>query len=655
MPDLCPAKRKLCGAFFLVAPLPTGTPASSCGCGEVARREFKPRKAKALWGFLRVLLRLAVAPAALWLGAFGSCLRQVVQRSLWLAFFAAILWLAPPYRGNSTPIDAVAAPSYTSVAMQVPTLPLKLFGAAAYLAWVVHFASDMPFWDDFNIHLHFLNEWLSAPSWRDALKLPFVRNGEHFVLSNKLATAVDYSLFGTLSFSRLILYGNAALVLSLLVIHRSGLVPPVLGFWGFAMALLPQYPQASLWATGSIENFSVLLWAALALSCAGRRPILAFALMSLAAASQGNGALLGCAWALTLALSRRLRPSGCWALASLLLLAPFLLIPATGVPVQSSSLPEKLQYTLVLLGSSVSPLPSISLWVGGVLCAVAVAMTRRLSRIQPEICAFMVWLLMTAAANSVGRAGLGFAYGFEESRYRIVSVLFVVEVVLGAWSISTTRLQRGGISAVAGVCLLSIMLLKLPAANVEAAFRQRDLAEASVRFQYFHTGLSYPNPSAPVPFLLEMRRVGLVELSSPSHESFLPQIEDAPRSFAEGARLAQKLEWKLCSQQYLYLQGYVFDRGGDGTPVVVLSSGGRDYLLHRAADARPDVARHHRRPTALASGISLLVPLSQVGSGPFSVRLGVRRGDGPVLLSRHTASFELGECPELGSAEAAGN
>jgi hypothetical protein len=87
----------------------------------------------------------------------------------------------------------------------------------------------------------------------------------------------------------------------------------------------------------------------------------------------------------------------------------------------------------------------------------------------------------------------------------------------------------------------------------------------------------------------------------------------------------------------------------------VLSSGGRDYLLHRAADARPDVARHHRRPTALASGISLLVPLSQVGSGPFSVRLGVRRGDGPVLLSRHTASFELGECPELGSAEAAGN
>lgn len=89
------------------------------------------------------------------------------------------------------------------------------------------------------------------------------------------------------------------------------------------------------------------------------------------------------------------------------------------------------------------------------------------------------------------------------------------------------------------------------------------------------------------------------------------------------------------------IRGYVFHKTEAGTPAVAIFSNGEALTVTRPADLRPDVVAHHNHAQALHSGITLLIPTSQLPIGTVGVRLGVMQLDGTMKVSAETTHLTL--------------
>lgn len=528
--------------------------------------------------------------------------------------------------------------------MRIPSLLIKLLIAATYMTWVMYYASDIPYWDDFDVHLKFLLDWLSSASWPERLPLLLGRNGEHFVLTNKVITLIDYYVFGNLNFFRLTLYGNILFIIALLLLSRRVNMPPLVGIWLLATILIPHFPQACLWTITAIENLDIFLWAILAFSLAERSSLLAIPIMLIATLTQGNGCLVASSWVAALLLAGRTKTALRWVPVALACLLPFVLFPGSATHMASSSLGGKLRYICIFLGASIAPSPQVAFPLGVIIVLGALGVLQPLARTRPQLCAFLLWLFVTVGANAMARAGLGADYSFYENRYRVVSSLALVCALAGAWVIRTSTLQRRLVGALGILVFIAICTMKLPPALIDVEFRRQDLLQSALRFELFGTGLSYPDPHAPVQLVKGAEARGIFTMPSPSPALFYAKLENVPVLQSTGERIIQKLEWQLCSQEHLYLQGYSFDRHEQGAPIALISSGRGSYKLLRPPELRVDVARHHPRFDSLWSGLSALIPLAELGPGPFVVTLGIQKRDGSLLLARkvHTINAPCG-------------
>lgn len=508
----------------------------------------------------------------------------------------------------------------------------------AYCIWVALFATEMPFWDDFDIQLSFILSWLDAPSWRERLGYLFARNGEHFVVTNKIATLFDYYLFSELNFRRLIIYGNIAFLGGVVLFARYAAPSPWWRAWALVLVLCPQYPQSFLWAAGSLQHLSVFLWVMLALLCARSGSVFSLFFFALATVTQGNGALAAGAWSVTLLLQGRLRQGLRWLAGAGILLFPVISSSSDSQHL-ALSLVTVARYIAVLLGSSVAPTADMSALVGSCAIIGAVIALRPIARREPFLAAILVWLLATAAANAVARAQFGVDYGFIQSRYRIVSVLFIAALVLSGVALCGSVARRRLLGAIACALVAVVYVIKLPAAVVEASFRRDTLEQATVRYSLFNTGLSYPDPRNPLLRQAESRQV--VAISAPSYERYRGTARELPAKPITSGRIVQNIEWLLCSAEYVYIAGYSFHQQESGAPIVLLFVNGVPTVVSRESALRPDVVAHHHREDALHSGISVVIPTSTLPEGPIQVRLGVEQSDGTVKISPESKSISL--------------
>lgn len=304
-------------------------------------------------------------------------------------------------------------------------------------------AVNVPKWDDHALKsfLIALEQESSPVGWfRQVVK----QHNEHRIAYDRLLTWADYTLFGKLSFKRLMIYGDLSL-LALVALFGMFLrryvrpwylfLPPV----GLFIISLAQWENL-YWALSSIQNFSIVAWsiACIYLLTHQRRIGWAIALAMIATLVSGNGFLIWPIGIVLLLAQHRPKELIPWSIAAVLLIALYFgdyVQPTTHPPTRGSLL-ELAGGCLAFLGAAVEALPTTKAYLfstvlGGLLLAYwAFVGVRSLVISRQKIAwtplqAFglgaVAFLLGTAVVVVWGRYG----YGHDmllTSRYRIYSL-----------------------------------------------------------------------------------------------------------------------------------------------------------------------------------------------------------------------------------------
>ena len=314
-------------------------------------------------------------------------------------------------------------------------------GAVAWAWWCG--AVNVPKWDDHALKgsLLLMEKATSLPGW---FRQVIAQHNEHRIALDRLLTWTDFTLFGKLSFTRLMAYGNAQL---LLLVALFGVMlarytkpwyvflPPVACF----IISLAQW-ENMYWALSSIQNFGVVCWSLACLYALAHRPKpgLAIGLAAVATLVSGNGFLVWPIGLLMLLAQRRRRDLLPWSIAAIGLIALYFwdyAMPATHPATRGNPI-ELAGACLAFLGAAVEALPTsqpylLSMLLGAVLLlGWGVEFVRSVGQIRHKIAweplrtfgfGALAFLVGTAVVVVWGR----FGYGKDmllTSRYRIYSL-----------------------------------------------------------------------------------------------------------------------------------------------------------------------------------------------------------------------------------------
>ncbi|MBO0947387.1 hypothetical protein [Fibrella forsythiae] len=304
-------------------------------------------------------------------------------------------------------------------------------------------AVNVPKWDDHALKafLIALEQETSPIGWfRQVVK----QHNEHRIAYDRLLTWADYSLFGKLSFKRLMIYGDLSL-LALVALFGFFLKQYVRSWYLFlppvALFIITLAQWENLyWALSSIQNFSIVVWslACLFLLSYQSRIGWAIALAMVATLVSGNGFLVWPIGFVMLLAQHRTRQLLPWSLAAVLLIAVYFgdYVQPTTHPPTRGSLFDLAGGCLAFLGAAVDALPTAtpylySIILGGVLllfwCLIFLQAVARSGRkiawttLQTFGLGAVAFLLGTAVVVVWSRYG----YGQDmllTSRYRIYSL-----------------------------------------------------------------------------------------------------------------------------------------------------------------------------------------------------------------------------------------
>ncbi|GAB2542300.1 hypothetical protein [Spirosoma aerophilum] len=184
-----------------------------------------------------------------------------------------------------------------SVAWLLLALPILIFG----LLWY-RYAINIPKWDDHALRA-FLYYFDQEPTLTGKFYQLFRQHNEHRIVYDRIVTAIDYRLAGTLNYVHLMLVGNLSLVgllavfMSALRYSRQDLSAIQCVFYSIPVAWLlfnlSQW-ENMYWGMAALQNFSVVLWviAAFYFLSYTRHWKLAFVAGVLATLTSGNGMMV---------------------------------------------------------------------------------------------------------------------------------------------------------------------------------------------------------------------------------------------------------------------------------------------------------------------------------------------------------------------------
>lgn len=175
-------------------------------------------------------------------------------------------------------------------------VPVLIFG----LVWQ-YYAVNIPKWDDHALRA-FLFYFDQEPTLTGKIYQLFRQHNEHRIVYDRLVSALDYQLFGTLNYVHLMLVGNLSLAgllaVFMAVLHRSRL--GLSGQWviyslpvAWLLFNLSQW-ENMFWGMAALQNFSVVLWvlAAFYFLSYTNQWGLAFVAGLLATLTSGNGLMV---------------------------------------------------------------------------------------------------------------------------------------------------------------------------------------------------------------------------------------------------------------------------------------------------------------------------------------------------------------------------
>lgn len=176
------------------------------------------------------------------------------------------------------------------------TIPLYIYSKTLY-----SHAVNIPFYDDYDAILGFLNKWKHL-TFENKIYSLLDQHNEHRILSSRIIYASYYSLFGNINFNHLLLIGNLQLgfIAILVVIIFFDQLREIYGLFIFVVSIclfdLSSY-ENSIWTMASIANYGVILLFLMSVYSYSKRNrylLLIAVLCHLACIlSNGNGAIAG--------------------------------------------------------------------------------------------------------------------------------------------------------------------------------------------------------------------------------------------------------------------------------------------------------------------------------------------------------------------------
>ncbi len=328
---------------------------------------------------------------------------------------------------------------------------------ANHLLWVWHYAALAPVNDDYVLILNRLIMFHNLPHGLDpGFFFEFSGGQQHRLVLLSMVIVALYEIVGDIDFRTLILIGNCSLLALLWGIWKfAGSILPVTAnravyFLPVALLVLsPSYFEASLWATGVLQNLPVLVFALFAVACAAQRSAFAFAAALfaglLASGSSANGMAVFLACAAVLAAQRR------FAYASLM---AFLFVAVAwaytrGFPSDPSnfgdpakaSLGGLIRFYLALCGAIVWGKNGAMLLGALFVAGFGVLTWRGLPGRNPVLWGFGLFLMLSMAMMSIGRSGLGLDAALL-SRYKPYSGLMLAVLYLGSLILAPTLARK---------------------------------------------------------------------------------------------------------------------------------------------------------------------------------------------------------------------
>lgn len=335
---------------------------------------------------------------------------------------------------------------------------LAMVPVLAFFIQLAIYAVNIPYNDDYDYILFFLNRYLAAPGWTEQFGQLAAFSNDHRIIIPKLIVLLDYTLFRQVDFRTLIFIGNISLLIMMVSVYlsfKSG-KDKLMYFLPAAFLLFqPAFSENSVFAIASIGNFYVLAFGFLAVALLAQKEnihsgrfLTALALSVAAYLSMGYGILFLLTGLLLCLYRKEWVKSGIWLAISALIVFFYQTYGGKAGNTYNflfdwGRIVNSILYFFAFIGSNfglssssiyfsaMNPAVGLALKTAPVLTGMAITayfllITRKgYFRKNPAVFSLFLFLFLTALGASVARDNYGFDQALT-SRYKIVSIFFII-------------------------------------------------------------------------------------------------------------------------------------------------------------------------------------------------------------------------------------
>jgi hypothetical protein len=517
---------------------------------------------------------------------------------------------------------------------------------AAYFVFIGRYSTNMPWHDDYvqflGMYLRLGDEYgwqqllgviLEQPEWNGLIK------SEHRLGFARMVMVLDRTVWGEVSFVRLILIGNAFIVLWVALLwsvsrpaRRNWLLMVPVGLLAFSVA----HREAALWSSAALLYYPVTFFALAALVVAhgGRRYCWLSILPGLLAViCQANGLLVLPVLVMAFAAAGRRRMA--LASAGLALFAFILYFVGFQQQLGIPAYPSAYLAVQMVIASWIKALgivlPSYSGLLGGAIGAIWIYfVASRRWRNNPILFWFGVWLLLSMLAVSVGRASLGDDFVVTQSRYRYYGIaLLSVTYLMYVECLNGRRLAVWLSSALTVVIALTSYIGE---ASIGWAHARKTHMEGLLTSQSYQDEGRKPQFDVWFPKAHEVERI--IDYSSrqgiyrlPEGGALVSPRIDPPAAFDSGQEPALLVDLFLPGRRGLAIMGRLETKGRhrcrDGETLIFLDLRGKRYYYEATQFG---LAGWDEILKQSCRGFAAYIPLDGLPAGEYRVGVYAARG-----------------------------
>jgi hypothetical protein len=504
---------------------------------------------------------------------------------------------------------------------------------AVYLLWVIRYAVNVPYLDDYGSILFSLSEFFKADNLVSKLGVLFRQHNEHRLAFDRVIAIIHYWLLGRVDFRNLIIFGNLGWVLGVgTLIYRAR---RRLGLSVFYCLPIPfilfafTHWEIMFFATPSLQFYWVVLFSILFLhSLVDNRVYRAALLFPLALFTSGSGIVLYPLGVVYLLAVRRWKALGVFSVTSSIFVLMYLYgyhSKPTHPDIISAliNLEQTTTYFFAFLGGMFG-----SEYLAGLL-GFSFFIILTLLFIIGVRDHFLVlvasWLLLTGALTSLTRSGFGVEQAVA-SRYSVNSLLTLVCIYL--WLHISSKEKKDEIAYVffaMGLLLFCGSLLKQELHNEFARQKAERINGLAAFIQGDRSRLAYPNPEEAEGYLLRAESLGIY-----SYRNVEPydKPEELDVQSIKSNSLAQGF---IDTYTAAYIAGWILipnvSSAASRTSILLIGND-KVYKVASFRVNRPDVSKAFNTQFMYdGAGFEVYLAAYRISPGSYKVSLVVENGD----------------------------